>query len=248
LLIDLSYNLDINNTWLKEESRNLLVPILKEIIDEAESNIVNSQLKAASLYIPNEENIRSISILRNGTIVDLPVKKDGKYIFEDLGVYKIVIESELGLISNIEFEIIQEIIASNYSNILDLYFKPESIISISIDTSNIVFNDFEVSVTQSADIKINVESNTSYDVCMYLVDEIYNFDKTSKLNHSILNVLGDESYGYQGFKDVSTPITLFKNQDSTENTTHVVKARISNNLAFNADVYKTQFKIEIYQI
>ena len=103
-VVEMSYNFHTSGTWLDVLSQiNNGKPIIK-----IERNMVSEDDNVSiSLYIPTPYKEDNIVILRNGEDYVLPSKaSDGKYIFNEEGIYNITLTTDLGTVSNIEFEVV----------------------------------------------------------------------------------------------------------------------------------------------
>ena len=96
-------------------------------------------------------------------------------------------------------------------------------------------------------VEISVSSSLPYSINVYLESEIYNSDKSEKLEKSILNIKSSNSDLYRTFSDISTPIVLIEENESGNTNTHGIDIKFSGGLTPKADVYKTILKFEVVQ-
>ena len=132
---------------------------------------------------------------------------------------------------------------------IDIYIQPQSILSLSLDTNSVTFEDFngvEDMEMQNA-FNLTVESSLPYEVSASLVSEIQNSDKTETADISLLSIKANSDSTYKIFSGVSTPIILIDNQNYLSTTTHGIDLMLNGKILKNTDVYKTAIKFEVNQ-
>lgn len=131
----------------------------------------------------------------------------------------------------------------------DVYIKMKNSLSLSLDTNSIVFDDFDATegVEMQNAVNLSVSSSLPYRVNAYLEDELYNADKSKKLDNSILNIKSNKDSEYRGFIDTATPIMLLDDQDSGSDVVHGIDIKLNSTDTHKADVYKTTLKFEVEQ-
>ena len=131
----------------------------------------------------------------------------------------------------------------------DIYIKPKNILSLSLDTNNIVFDNIDA--TESTEklnaVNLSVISSLPYKINAYLEEEIYNSDKTEILDKSILSIRANNTSEYKSFANLSSATILLDNQEAGVNNTHDVDLKIAFNTIPKVDVYKTTIKFEVEQ-
>ena len=131
----------------------------------------------------------------------------------------------------------------------DIYIKMKNSLSLSLDTNSIIFDD--VDGTEGAELKsavnLTVSSSLPYKINASLESEIYNSDKSNKLDKSTLNIKPSKESIYKGFADISTPITLLDDQSAGVDTIHSIDMKLDSINIKKADVYKTSVKFEVEQ-
>ena len=131
----------------------------------------------------------------------------------------------------------------------DIYIKMKNIVSLSLDTNSIVFED--VDSTEDTELRnavnLTVNSSLPYRVNAYLEGDIYNKDKTTTLDKTMLNIKANKDIEYKVFSDALTPIVIFDNQEAGEDNTHGVDLKLASSSAKKADIYKTSIKFEVVQ-
>ena len=137
----------------------------------------------------------------------------------------------------------------NSSSNLDVYIKSENMLSLSLDTNSIAFEDFSgVEDMEKANaINLTVNSSLPYEVNAYLVSEIQNSDKSNTMNKDILNIKANSEVVYNTFTDTTTPIALLDNQPKGNDITHGIDIKLKGGIAHEKDVYKTTIKFEVKQ-
>lgn len=144
-------------------------------------------------------------------------------------------------------DISQKIVNSNSSNI-DVYIIPQNILSMSLSTNNISFEDFDgvEDMELRSAIDLHIESTLPYDLYSSLESPISNTDGTSYIDNSILSIKESSESNYQIYHDIKTPI-LLKGDNSAGDNTHYIDIKLNKNILYKADVYKTSIKFEAIQ-
>ena len=115
-IIEMSYDFDTSGTWLDTlDAKNIGKPILK-----SEIQTDNGESLSTSLYIPTPYQEDNVIVLKDGENYKLRTKtSDGKYVFNEEGSYNITLTTDLGTVSNIDFELAAVLINKptiNYEN------------------------------------------------------------------------------------------------------------------------------------
>ena len=94
LIIDIPYDFDIENTWLKD----ILTVVKKPIINKKEYSTV--------ITIPTIYSESKIEVLKDGQAYSLPtINQHSEYVFTEEGLYQITITTDSGITSVINFEV-----------------------------------------------------------------------------------------------------------------------------------------------
>lgn len=161
-------------------------------------------------------------------------------------ILKDSLQNELNSIVDIEVPDVEKKSATLNA---DIYVGMKNVLSLSLDTNSIVFD--EVDATEATELKnainLSVVSSLPYKINAHLEDEIYNADKSNKLDKSVLNIKANEADNYQVFAGLSSAVTLLDDQDSGTNNIHGVNLRLLFNTAHKVGVYKTAIKFEVEQ-
>lgn len=144
---------------------------------------------------------------------------------------------------------IGELEAKSVSSNLDIYIKSENMISISLNTNSVIFDDFSGvdDVEQPNAINIIINSSLPYQINAYLANEIQNSDKSKIMDKSILNIKANSESIYNTFSDTVNPIVLLDDQNSGNDISHGIDLKLKGNIAHEKDVYKTTIKFEVKQ-
>ena len=131
----------------------------------------------------------------------------------------------------------------------DIYIKSKNTLSLSLDTNNIMFENFNgtESIEKTNAVNLTVSSSLPYKINAYLEDEIQNSDKSSVIDKSVLNIKANSDTAYKSFVDTTSPIVLLDNQVEGRYNSHGVDIRLNGGLTHKADVYKTIIKFEVEQ-
>ena len=153
----------------------------------------------------------------------------------------------LSLISRYATEYASTGTTSTTSNI-DVYVKPQSILSMSMDTNIVSFEDFDgVNDYEIPNaINISIESNLSYNLYASLEAEISNKDNTKTIDKSILQIKEHSSSSYDGFSRIKEDVLLKANNTPGKNN-HGIDFILKGNVPYEVDVYKTAVKIKVEQ-
>ncbi|MBQ8998705.1 MAG: leucine-rich repeat domain-containing protein [Clostridium sp.] len=138
----------------------------------------------------------------------------------------------------------------NASANVDVYIKSENMLSLSLNTNSITFDDFggtEDLVKENA-VTLTVNSSLPYKVDAYLATEIQNSNKNKTMDKEILNIKANGTDEYKTFTDVATtPITLFDAQEAGNDKTHGIDIMLKGGIPHEKDIYKTTIKFEATQ-
>ena len=133
---------------------------------------------------------------------------------------------------------------------LDVYIKSENMLSMSLDTNNITFENFSGvdNLEKLNAVNLTISSSLPYKVDAYLATEMQNSNKDKTMNKEILNIKANGTDEYKTFTDVGlTPINLIDTQESGKDKSHGIDIMLKSNMAFEKDVYKTTLRFEATQ-
>lgn len=132
---------------------------------------------------------------------------------------------------------------------VDMYIKSENMLSMSLDTNSITFEDFSgVSDLEKTNaVTVTVNSSLPYELNAYLPEEIQNADKSKTMDKSILNIKANSESSYKTFSATNTKLNLLDNQPAGNNLTHGLDLKLKGGLAYQKDNYKATVKLEINQ-
>ena len=132
---------------------------------------------------------------------------------------------------------------------LDIYIKSENMLSLSLDTNSVTFEDFSgvEDLEKENAVTLTINSSLPYEINSYLVSEMKNANNSETMDKSILNIKANSGSVYGSFTDLVTPIKLFDNQVAGNNKVHGIDLKLKGNIAHKADVYKTTIKFEVNQ-
>lgn len=138
---------------------------------------------------------------------------------------------------------------SNITSSVDIYIKSENMLSLSLDTNSITFEDFSgvEDIEKLNVVNITVNSSLPYELNSYLETEIQNADATKTMDKSVLNIKSSVDSDYKEFVTVGNKLMLADNQIAGNDIKHSVDLKLKGSLAHKADVYKTVIKFEVKQ-
>ena len=132
---------------------------------------------------------------------------------------------------------------------VDIYIKSENMLSMSLNTNSIVFEDFSgvEDMEKSGAIEISINSSLPYKLNSYLVSEIQNADKSETIDKSLLNIKDSSSDEYKAFNNINEKLVLKDDCESGNDNIHNIDLRLSGGNSHVADIYKTVVKFEAEQ-
>lgn len=132
---------------------------------------------------------------------------------------------------------------------LDIYIKSENLLSMSLSTNSIKFEDYsgvdEIEQLNAIDISIN--SSLPYSLNAYLPQSISNNDNSETMSLDILNIRENGNAPYQQFSNINTKLILNDSCEKGNNKRHSIDLKLASDEAHKADVYKTVLKFEVEQ-
>ena len=148
-------------------------------------------------------------------------------------------------------EIQIELTKKNATANLDIYIKSENMLSLSLSTNSITFDDFggTENLEKENAVILTVNSSLPYKVNASLASEIQNADKSETMNKEILNIKanGELDEKYQHFTAVDTPIEIVSTQEAGNGKTHGIDIMLKGGIPHEKDIYKTTIKFEATQ-
>lgn len=132
---------------------------------------------------------------------------------------------------------------------IDIYIKSENMLSLSLDTNSVTFEDFSgvEDMEKLNAISLTINSSLPYRINAYLATEIQNGDKSKIMDKEILNIRANGNTDYNTFVDTTTPVVLLDDHQSGNNINHDIDLMLKGNLSHEKDVYKTTIKFEVVQ-
>lgn len=136
---------------------------------------------------------------------------------------------------------------SSTSNI-DVYIKPQSILSLSMDTNSVTFDEFDgvTSCEMPSAINLSIESSLPYNIYASLESEISNSDNTKTIDKSILGIKEGSMTNYENFLAIKQDI-LLKGGNLPGKTKHGIDIILRSDVPYEVDAYKTAIKIKVEQ-
>lgn len=135
-----------------------------------------------------------------------------------------------------------------HSSNIDIYIKPQNILSLSLSTNSVTFEDFtgtEDIVILNA-IDLSVDSTLPYDLNSYLESDILSIDGDKSMNKSIFNIKESSTQDYKNFAQINEKVTLLSDCESGFNKSHSIDMKLNSGV-IEAGVYKAVIKLEIEQ-
>lgn len=172
------------------------------------------------------------------SLPDSPEKESIIVTFEDL-------KANLPAVPDIDMTLERKNVSSN----LDVYIKSQNMLSMSLDTNSITFDSYSgVDAMEKANaVNLTISSSLPYSLSAYMPTEIANSDKSKTLPIDILNIKESSELDYKQFTNTTDKIVLKDNCIKGNDLVHSIDLKLSSNLAYKADVYKTVVKFEVEQ-
>ena len=194
------------------------------------------------------------SIDANGKALDSVEKAEESWSDGDIIIARRFVErvneEQLKDSLNIRLDFLENIFEKkNISSNVDIYIKSENMLSISLNTNSVNFEDFSGSedVIKENAIGITINSSLPYSLNAYLPVEIQNSDKTNTMDKSILNIKENSETIYQTFINNTDKIVLKDNNTAGNDLVHGIDIKLKGGIAHEKDVYKTTIKFEVEQ-
>lgn len=163
----------------------------------------------------------------------------------DESIHKTTLNNRLDSI----IPIVDSIPSKNVTSNLDLYIKSENMISLSLNTASINFDNFSgVSDEEQLNaFNVTVNSSLPYELNAYLPSEIQNGDGSKTMEKEILNIRVNGEQDYKTFPQINQKVILKDNNLAGNDINHGIDLKLKGSLAHKADVYKATIKIEVNQ-
>lgn len=132
---------------------------------------------------------------------------------------------------------------------VDVYIKSENMLSLTLDTNSITFDDFSgvEDMEKLGAVNITINSSLPYELNAYLPTEIQNSDKSKTMDKRILNIKESSEVDYKTFSNVNQKLTLKDNNVAGNDLTHGIDLKLKGGIAHEKDSYKATIKFEAQQ-
>lgn len=136
---------------------------------------------------------------------------------------------------------------------VDIYIKCENMLSLSLDTNSVTFEDFggteDLEKTNAVTLSIN--SSLPYDVNAYLPTAIQG-SRGGVMDPDTLRIKANSDNGaYKTFPGIGTgtseKLVLLADESAGNGKTHGIDLKLQGGMANDADVYKATVKFEVFQ-
>lgn len=133
---------------------------------------------------------------------------------------------------------------------VDMYIKSENMISLTLDTNSITFEDFSgvTDLEKTNAINMTINSSLPYEINAYLPAEIQNADKTKLMDREIFNIKSSSDTDYKTFSAINSRLNIVPSQPAANNAKHSIDLKLKGGLAFEKDNYKATLKLEVNQL
>ena len=132
---------------------------------------------------------------------------------------------------------------------LDVYIKSQNMLSLSLDTNSITFENYSgvEDLEMLGAVNISINSSLPYQLNAYMPSEISNSDKSQTLPIDILNIKDASESDYKQFANTTDKIVLKDGCTKGNDKVHTIDLKLASNQAHKADIYKTVIKFEAEQ-
>ena len=224
---------------------NLSLPIYEGTTYISNDSIIPATMKVKIDRIANKsseavEEAISTPTLHNISLARMWVNQMPESLLKD------EMQMRLSNISNMQdIKLDKKNITSN----LDLYIKSENMLSLSLNTNSITFEDFSGVEDLELNNVVNLTINSSlpYELNAYLATEIQNSDKSNTMDKSILNIKESGESNYKAFNNINEKLTLKDNNIAGNDIIHNLDLLLRGGISHEKDVYKTTIKFEAKQ-
>lgn len=246
---------NMSDIFLKKESSEIIkVPISKEVnfptyddktyIYTESDNIANPTLKITIDRLPSiAKNAIKEAILDSSTANISLARMYVNMLPES--TYKDQLQERLSEVFNSDITLDRKSATAN----LDIYIKNENILSLSLNTNNVTFENYSGVEDMEIPNAINISINSSlpYSLNAYIPSEIQNSNKSETMPIDMFNIKEGSQTNYKQFANTIDRIVLKDNCDSGNNNIHNIDLKLASNQAHKPDVYKTTIKFEAVQ-
>ena len=236
---------ELENPVYEPIKANLAIPIYKEI-----TYVSNNSNAPVSMKLTIDRTInRTIEAIElaktNPTASNISKARYWTNLLKE-SIKKDEFQDEINSITGIEdLQLEKKTVTAN----MDVYIKSENMLSLSLSSNSITFEDFNGTedLEQDRALELTINSSLPYEINAYLEEEIQNANKTAIMDKQILNLKESGTNDYKVFVDIKTKLTLISNSDAGNNKIHNFDFKLNGGIAHKADVYKTTIKFEAVQ-
>ena len=227
LNIDPTVNLYLDTTHI---SNNSTIPCDIEVTVDRTLNKAREAIEVAKLN-PSRHNVSQARMWTN--LAKESIKKDA-------------LQDELNSIVDInDLTIDKKKVTANF----DIYIQSENTLSMSLDTNQVVFDNY--SGLEEAEklkaINISISSSLPYDLNAYMPVGISNQSGTEFISMDTFNIRESSEGVYKTFADTTTKLPLKEDCQAGNNKSHSIDLKLDTDSMYKADIYKTTIKFEAQQ-
>lgn len=146
-------------------------------------------------------------------------------------------------------ETISLLTVSDMTANIDVYIQSENVLTMSLDTNYILFDNFDgiSDMDKSRAINITVNSTLPYEVSATLVTEITGSNPQNIMNKEIFNIKESTSDEYKFFSAVGDKIILSDANPPATDVNHYIDFKLKGRIPYTIDVYKAVVQFEVQQ-
>lgn len=257
-IIIVKYDEDGNQEWIKsfgssggDESLSITITpgggleVISDYRFDGTESIEKGYYMTKHYYNENYEEIFEI-VSNTESSSSIPDLKTTRELINNMpeGVFKEHFQERLNSISIADSLELKTATAN-----LDICIKSENMLSLSLDTNSVTFEDFSgvEDMEKLNAVSLTVNSSLPYKINAYLTSEIQNSDKSKTMDKDILNIKESSEVDYQTFNNTIDAIVIKDNNLSGNNINHSIDLMLKGGIAHEKDVYKTTIKFEAIQ-
>lgn len=135
------------------------------------------------------------------------------------------------------------------TSLIDIYIKPKNILTLTMDTNSISFENFNgvESIEKLKAFNLTVESSLPYALKVCMPIGIIDKDNTTVLENHLISVKESSSDTYLNFNNSMEYLTLLDNQLSGSKNEHSIDIKLNAKVLPETTIYRTVLKFKVEQ-
>lgn len=135
------------------------------------------------------------------------------------------------------------------TSLIDIYLKPKNILTLTMDTNSVSFEDFNgvESIEKLKAFNLTVESSLPYALKVCMPIGIIDKNNTTVLENNLISIKESSSDTYLNFNNSLEYLTLLDNQLSGSKNEHSIDIKLNAKVLPETTIYKTALKFKVEQ-